>query len=178
MAYHKNGIKNVHWQSVLLLPLISLRKLLEGCLSCCKIRGLEMLACQKVECLSATTLETIWSIKTDYWVLVASLPDDWNCFWPITQWAPLPQVTTQQQDHYITVIPLWNRFQLSHYWHHPQNGISENNKFWYCPELCVSNSCARCPANRPHTLLNLVILRVAPCWQKQWKQPYMTMISL
>ena len=37
-ADYTNGIKSVHWQSILLLPFISFkRKPLEGCRACCKI---------------------------------------------------------------------------------------------------------------------------------------------
>ena len=37
--------------------------------------------------------------RTGWKVVAASLPDNWNHFWPILQWAP-----TWRRDRYITVI--------------------------------------------------------------------------
>lgn len=49
---HRKGVKKIHQQSVLLLPLISFkRKPLERCLTCCKIRAFGLLTCWIWLCL-------------------------------------------------------------------------------------------------------------------------------
>ena len=93
--------------------------------------------CWKAECVQQ---HTIWSVKTDCIVVVASLLDDWNHFWPTLQLAlssDEPAVYCQQGEHqanncshFPSLSPaehVWDKLkQLQQQLHPPQTGSSSS----------------------------------------------------
>ena len=76
--------------------------------------------------------KTIRSVKTGWKVVAALLPDNWNHFWPILQWAPPSNDLTVRLLHHSN---LWNRFQhacmcMFIHWHSTEGTVFVDMPTW------------------------------------------------
>ena len=145
-AHHKNSIKSVHTDNLSCFCHSLERKFLEGCLARCKIRDFQLLACPKAEQLCLQQQDNFecqdrllgCGCIAARWT-VSDLPHS-GCRARATPGrriiTPLSSVTylrNRFQPVIVTACPI----------PHPQ---TENNKFWYCPELFEWACPAVCPA--------------------------------
>ena len=107
-AGHKNGVKSLHWQYVLLLPFISSIWKLDGCRAHHRIKGFQPVVFWKVQHLCWPQQDNLERQDRLTGCSCALLPDNLNRFWPILQWAPPSNDLTVRSLHHCN---LWNRFQ-------------------------------------------------------------------
>ena len=157
------------------------RKFLGVCLLRRKLRGSELMACWKAELLCQQqegSLECPQDRLFGSVVVVTSLPDDCNCFWPsypavgASECWPVSRIVTSlshtcgtdfiQQRSLLATSPDWEYVLLL-------SGTVWVSKAYAQGTLLIG-------ARAGHTRTELDHFKMTPCWRNRRRQPFVTRI--